>query len=100
MDEYGGQRLNTGAERLKGYTEDEALGRPFSMFYTAESPLACLRDFSTGHGSRAPMPRPAGAGVAQAGYLAALANDDFFFGDDAPESRQVDEVLVIWVDNV
>ena len=27
---------NTGAERLKGYTPEEALGRHFSMFYTAE----------------------------------------------------------------
>ncbi len=27
---------NTGAERLKGYTTEEALGRHFSIFYTAE----------------------------------------------------------------
>src|SRR6218665_2538881 len=27
---------NTGAERLKGYSADEILGKPFSIFYTPE----------------------------------------------------------------
>ncbi len=33
---------NLGAERLKGYTKDEAVGAHFSMFYTADDRLAGL----------------------------------------------------------
>lgn len=33
---------NTGAERMKGYTEDEVLGRHFAMFYAAEDREAGL----------------------------------------------------------
>lgn len=37
LDEHGRvQTWNAGAHRLKGYTEDEALGRPFTTFYTPQ----------------------------------------------------------------
>ena len=38
---------NAGAERVKGYTADEAIGRSFSMFYTRRTDVAGCRSSSS-----------------------------------------------------
>ena len=53
---------NAGAERVKGYTADEAIGHSFSMFYTAEDRRAGLplRAARRGPATRAGSSTPAG----------------------------------------
>lgn len=49
LDETGTiETWNAGAERLKGYTAEEAVGRHFSLFYTPEDRAAALPGFLLG----------------------------------------------------